>query len=116
MAQVNIASLIGQVVDTLAHMARPGVQIVKDVQRLPDIIGDGGRITQILFNLIGNALKFTDRGSVVIRVTPEDDHVKLVIKDTGCGIPEEKHAQIFQPFEQVRKVYLCINVVLQIGV
>ena len=100
-AQVKISVLIGQVVDTLAHMARPGVQIVKDVQHVPDIIGDGGRITQILFNLIGNALKFTDRGSVVIRVTPGAGHVKLVIKDTGCGIPEEKHAQIFQPFEQV---------------
>ncbi|KAK9843250.1 hypothetical protein WJX74_009238 [Apatococcus lobatus] len=98
--KVNIKSLIGQVVDTLAHMARPGVQIVKDVQHIPHIIGDGGRITQILFNLIGNALKFTDRGSIVIRVTPGADHVKLVIKDTGCGIPEEKHAQIFQPFEQ----------------
>ena len=96
-----MSTLIGQVVDTLGHMAKTGVQIIKDVHSVPGITGDGGRITQILFNLIGNALKFTERGSVVIRVTPDGDHVKLVVKDTGCGIPEDKHSQIFQPFEQV---------------
>ena len=96
-----MASLISQVVDTLGHTAKTGVQIIQDVQRIPDLMGDGGRITQMLFNLIGNALKFTERGSVVIRVTPDGNHVKLVIKDTGCGIPEAKHTVIFQPFEQV---------------
>ncbi|KAK9847967.1 hypothetical protein WJX84_006862 [Apatococcus fuscideae] len=98
--KVNMASLVGQVVDTLSHMAKNEVQIVKDLQQIPDIMGDGGRITQILFNLIGNALKFTEHGNVVIRVAPHGDYVKLIVTDTGCGIPKDKHVQIFQPFEQ----------------
>jgi len=67
--------------------------------------GDIGRIRQIITNVAGNAVKFTQKGSVSIDVTgePKGDETLLVIeiKDTGIGIPEEKLASIFNAFEQV---------------
>lgn len=72
-----------------------------------NFIGDPGRIRQILTNLIGNAVKFTNEGSVTLRVTgvphPEDNTVMLhiSIEDTGIGIPEDKIQHIFGEFNQV---------------
>ena len=75
---------------------------------IPDYLyGDPGRIQQVLVNLIGNAVKFTESGEIFLNVDtdPEStntDHVKLhfSVKDTGIGIPPEKQEQIFRPFEQ----------------
>lgn len=70
-----------------------------------DLIGDPTRISQILNNLCGNAVKFTDKGNVQVVVTYQaknDDQVKLKfeIKDTGVGIPENKQDHIFDSFSQ----------------
>lgn len=70
------------------------------------LLGDAGRLRQILVNLIGNAIKFTARGEVVVRVAVQAfaaDHVSLLfsVRDTGIGIPEEKRQMIFAPFSQV---------------
>jgi PAS domain S-box-containing protein len=69
------------------------------------VIGDPGRLRQILVNLVGNAIKFTDRGEVVVSVestseisTSVDLHFKVA--DTGIGIPSDKQAKIFRAFEQ----------------
>ena len=72
----------------------------------PALIGDASRLRQILVNLIDNAIKFTERGEVVVRVDQthkEDDEVVLHfhVRDTGVGIPHEKHAAIFQMFSQI---------------
>ncbi len=73
---------------------------------VPDmLIGDPGRLRQIVINLVGNALKFTDRGEIVVAVTVEtldETHVELhfVVSDTGIGIPVEKQKQIFEAFSQ----------------
>ncbi len=70
------------------------------------LLGDGGRIRQILFNLAGNALKFTQEGEVSVRLMPKssecDDRVVLSmeVSDTGIGIPEKKLQTIFEPFIQ----------------
>ncbi len=65
-------------------------------------IGDALRLRQILLNLAGNAVKFTDQGRVEIRVTPwADQRWRFAVSDTGPGIPEELHAQLFEPFFQV---------------
>ena len=75
--------------------------------RLPATLnGDQGRIRQVLVNLIGNAIKFTVRGQVAIRVTLEDDRdealtVRLAVRDTGIGIPRQKQDRLFVPFSQV---------------
>jgi two-component system, sensor histidine kinase and response regulator len=70
-----------------------------------ELIGDVGRSRQVLINLVGNAIKFTERGKVSVRVeaTPAStDNVKLhfLIQDTGIGIPPEKQMEIFEPFAQ----------------
>lgn len=64
-------------------------------------IGDPTRLRQVLFNLIGNAIKFTKEGSVRIKTQLiNDTHFSITIEDTGIGIPREKLAQIFTPFFQ----------------
>jgi two-component system sensor kinase len=73
---------------------------------VPDtLIGDPGRLRQIVINLVGNALKFTEQGEIVVVVTVDElaeSHVDLhfVVSDTGIGIPAEKLQQIFEAFGQ----------------
>ena len=69
------------------------------------VLGDETRITQVIMNLAGNAIKFTTKGSVTIDVTLESKNgdnckVKFSVKDTGIGIPEDKIDKIFESFGQ----------------
>ncbi len=71
----------------------------------PMLYGDSSRIRQILINLVGNAIKFTDEGSVSITIEKEEikgDQVTLniIVSDTGIGISKEQQLQLFQPFQQ----------------
>ena len=84
-----------------------GLELACDIRsHAPDrLVGDPGRLKQILTNLVGNAIKFTDRGEVVVTVEPgsvEHDAVMLhfVVCDTGIGIAEDKRASIFEAFVQ----------------
>ena len=68
--------------------------------------GDAGRLAQVLLNLVGNAVKFTERGEIVVRVTlaqQSDDHatVRFAVSDTGIGIPLDKRHRLFGSFSQV---------------
>jgi len=70
-----------------------------------DLFGDPARLHQIVLNLVGNALKFTDRGEIIVRaqldsVSGQDISLHFSIRDTGIGIPPEKHASIFESFTQ----------------
>src|SRR5207247_1278172 len=69
------------------------------------LIGDPGRLRQVLINLVGNAIKFTDRGEVVVRVeahaAPSNvAQLRFGVSDTGIGIARDKHAAIFEAFTQ----------------
>lgn len=67
-----------------------------------EIYGDERRIRQIIINLIGNAIKFTNEGSVRLNVALADEnHWEIQVTDTGIGIPKKAQSKIFQPFQQV---------------
>lgn len=66
-----------------------------------NLSGDPDRIKQIFVNLIGNAIKFTDKGKISIKVDWHEASFRFVISDTGCGIPKEHLANLFDPFTQV---------------
>jgi signal transduction histidine kinase len=90
-----------------AKAALKGLQLTSAADdELPQIlIGDSVRLSQILLNLVSNAIKFTDKGSVGISLSVVDESdsnvvVEFVIKDSGIGIPLEKQAKIFESFEQ----------------
>ncbi len=65
---------------------------------------DEKQLRQVLLNLLGNAIKFTDRGGVFFRVVPEEERVRFEIRDTGPGIADEELETIFSPFHQVGDV------------
>src|SRR5205085_9213643 len=63
--------------------------------------GDARRLAQVLLNLTGNAIKFTDQGEVAIAAIAENGNFILTVRDTGPGIAPEDHAKIFDEFQQV---------------
>ena len=108
---------LGTTLKTLALRAhQKGLELASHVHPdVPDtLVGDSGRLRQIIVNLVGNAIKFTDQGEVLVEVrrhqeatpctsTPEDNQkmaLHVSVRDTGVGIPAEKHHLIFEPFTQ----------------
>ncbi|WP_137937305.1 two component system sensor kinase [Chitinivorax sp. B] len=66
-----------------------------------DVPLDALRVRQILINLLGNAVKFTEAGHIYLRVSADSDNLYIVVEDSGPGIPVSHHARIFEPFVQV---------------
>jgi signal transduction histidine kinase/DNA-binding response OmpR family regulator/uncharacterized membrane protein len=115
MRKLELEQIPFSVRDHLAELLRPlalraeqkGIELICHV--LPDVssaaIGDPGRLRQVIVNLVGNAIKFTERGQILVQVEREalnGDHSVLhyFVSDSGIGIPADKQQQIFQPFRQ----------------
>ena len=104
----NLSDSVGKTVQTLsARAAEKGLELACRISPdLPErLIGDPGRLRQIVVNLVGNAIKFTERGEVVVEVESEtcDNDVVVLhfsVRDTGIGIPEKKQRLIFDAFSQ----------------
>ena len=75
--------------------------VFEDCSQLPQLYTDEGKVSQILRNLISNALKFTPRGQVIISAQMTEDQVLFTVADTGIGIPREHHETIFREFSQI---------------
>jgi len=73
---------------------------VEMAPKMPPGHGDGRRLTQVVINLVGNAIKFTDAGEVVIRARATDGSFQLSVRDTGPGISAADQAKLFQEFQQ----------------
>jgi len=109
-ADFSLGSVLGSTLRALAVRAhKKGLELVcQQGAGVPDaLVGDAGRLRQVLINLVGNAIKFTDRGEVVVLVenagepVPEGEvSLRFAVTDTGIGIAAEKQAKIFRAFEQ----------------
>jgi CheY-like chemotaxis protein len=124
----NLRQTVGDAVHTLGlRAAQKGLELACHI--LPDVpdalVGDPSRLRQVVLNLVGNALKFTERGEVVVEVgvemvsggvvsgewsegtpatthhSPLTTHLHFTVRDTGIGIPADKQAKIFEAFSQV---------------
>jgi PAS domain S-box-containing protein len=111
LGEFGLRATLGDTLRALAVRAhQKGLELVSNVQPdVPDaLISDAGRLRQVLLNLVGNAIKFTEKGEVVVQVraipdaAPKNDEVHLLftVRDTGIGIPKGKQATIFRAFEQ----------------
>ncbi|MHC5675963.1 response regulator [Nostoc sp.] len=79
-----------------------GLELVSKIEPgLPQIVGDRNRLLQVLINLISNAVKFTESGSVICRVKRENNGVCISVIDTGVGIAPEDQPKVFEKFRQV---------------
>lgn len=100
--------------DVLHSLASTPFSETKDIDLIPNfnsnlpdwVKGDKTRLRQILNNLVGNAIKFTQKGSIQVfasctQLSPTELDIRIEVVDTGCGIPNEKLSQLFKPFSQV---------------
>ncbi|MGZ5866371.1 MAG: GAF domain-containing protein [Xanthobacteraceae bacterium] len=87
------------VVESLTNTKHLGLR-VEIAPNLPAAHGDERRLTQVLLNLVGNAIKFTDKGEVVIRASAANGSYTIAVRDTGPGIAESDQAKIFEEFQQ----------------
>ena len=103
----DVDRVIGNVCALIADKAHlKGLELVTDISSVPPILnGDGMRIGQILLNFLSNAVKFTERGSIVVRGYPTSENenqllVRFEVADSGIGMTPEQLGRLFQPFEQ----------------
>jgi signal transduction histidine kinase len=107
MAKADINQLIEAVANNCQPLARAkSIKLNLILEKgIPEINFDKDRITQVLTNLINNAVKFTDQGSVEISTKRLENAVRVAIKDTGIGIKKEDLPRLFESFSQVGKNY-----------
>ena len=100
----DVPALLAAVADSFrASVADPGVEIRVRAGAMPLLLLDPQRLRQIVFNLVGNAVKFTERGHVELRASwdPATGEFRLAVEDTGCGISEEDRERILAAYVQV---------------
>ncbi len=97
---LQLAREVAELLAPRAHAAGLDLAVRAVQWPVPVYEGDAGRLRQILFNLVGNALKFTARGAVLVDVEPRAGSLAFHVRDTGPGIAEEDQARLFEAFRQ----------------
>jgi signal transduction histidine kinase len=103
LAEYAIESVVETVRATTESLAETKKLSLKTevAKHLPIGLGDEQRLTQVLLNLVGNAIKFTDSGEVCVSAKAVNGHLSVSVTDTGPGIPEDQQVRIFEQFHQV---------------
>lgn len=104
----DLVDLVNQVMDLLGQQAiAKGLDLIIEISEgaPTSLNGDPLRLREVLVNLVNNAIKFTDEGTVQIRIEKIDEtdfyfNMRFEVADTGCGISREMHAKLFEPYEQ----------------
>ena len=99
----NVVELFSGLLAAFKVTLKKDVQLITDVKPMPLLKIDPQRIRQILFNLVGNAVKFTEHGSITVTAAWENGTFRFSVKDTGCGISDEDLRHIADPYVQVGK-------------
>jgi signal transduction histidine kinase len=103
--RLNLPEITQRVVQDLRpQAAEKNLEIVVEMPTGLTALGDEHRVSQVLTNLLGNAVKFTDRGRVTVRAAQVDGQIRMAVHDTGVGIPPDELDKVFDRFYQVEKV------------
>lgn len=123
---IDIPSLCQQVIMTTTHNRREGVECVfESSYETYTLRTDVQRLSQVLINLLTNANKFTEQGWITLsfEVLEKEGMVRFAVADTGCGIPPEKQAKVFDRFEKLDEfkqgtglgLAICRQIVMKVG-
>jgi signal transduction histidine kinase len=117
-AVVPLAPLFAELEFTLASMVRnrPVRPVIPVVPLDTCVWADRDRLRQILVNLLGNAAKFTESGTIELWAEGADDRIRIAVRDTGPGIAPEDQARIFEPFRQVEGAHAKLGVGLGLAI
>jgi ammonium transporter len=101
-AEVQIEEVLREVTDSLEPLVdRPRVRLgVEPGPGLPPILTDRDKVKQILLNLVSNAIKYTDDGSIAVRAQADDGRLRIAVADTGVGIPGDELGRVFDEFHR----------------
>ena len=101
----NMNDIVKEVADTMRGLAEvKGLDLITDLAAdIPDIKFDKDKITQVVTNLVTNAVKFTEKGSIIIKTSRNNNIVKLEVRDTGIGVKGSDMPKLFQKFSQLEK-------------
>ncbi|MBL4889357.1 MAG: response regulator, partial [Candidatus Lindowbacteria bacterium] len=103
LSEIRIQDAVQEVMDQVSPILKEK-KLLSEVKYIDEnvvVLADYDRLRQILLNLISNALKFTDTGSITVRVMKDDEFGIFSVEDTGVGVPEEYLKSIFEEFQQV---------------
>jgi len=102
-AEFELEAVVRECLEAFSYAAhQKGIALVADLadEAIGTVVGDEGRLRQVLFNLVGNAVKFTEKGRVSVSARVEQDRLAIAVADTGIGIPHSRQEAVFERFVQ----------------